>query len=493
MERQRLKRAWLEVSPAFLPPLDPDFLPASLWTRAFKAKIRDAGAPRRVMIALERCKGSVSRYDLEILSPGSSAEAREANLFFIERMVKNLLWMRGARRVSLSGSEEILKTVAKMYSRHGERSFDFGLMSRAYAEPFKVRVVKSKAMPEAAELTRPLGGHFDGYRVGFDLGASDWKVAAVARGEAVYTAEFPWNPAVQPSPRYHYYHLRAALNLAAGHLPRVEAIGGSAAGIYVNNEPRVASLFRGVKESLFAREIGPLFHRLQQEWRVPFEVANDGEVAALAGALSLKVQRLLAISMGSSQAGGYVNARGHLTDWLNELAFVPVDYRLLAPLDEWSGDRGCGVQYFSQQAVFRLAKKAGLTIDESLPAAEKLRQVQARLAAGEDGARKIFETIGVYLGYAIAHYADFYDLGHVLLLGRVTSGEGGSLILDKAQEVLKVEFPDLAERVRLHLPDERSRRFGQAVAAASLPLIRSKKGGFGENRSRLNKKGTVES
>ncbi len=477
MERRKLRRAGLEVSPVVIPPLDPGFLPASLWTRAFKAAVKEAGASCRVIVALERGKGSVSRYDGELLSPSSSAAAREANLFFVERTVKNLLWMRGARRLFLSGPEEPLKSIAKIYSRHGERSFDSGLMSRAYAEPFEVKVVNSKTVPEGAERTKPLGGHFDGYRVGFDLGASDWKVAAVCRGKTVFTAEFAWNPAVESSPRYHYYHLRAALNLAAAHLPRVEAIGGSAAGIYVNNEPRVASLFRGVKESVFAREIRPLFHRLQEEWRVPFEVANDGEVAALAGALSLKVRRLLAISMGSSQAGGYVDAAGHITDWLNELAFAPVDYRPAAPLDEWSGDRGCGVQYFSQQAVFRLAKKAGLTIDESLPAAEKLKQVQEWMSRGDDRARQIFETVGVYLGYALAHYADFYDLDYVLILGRVTSGEGGSLILNKAQEVLKVEFPDLAERISLHLPDERSRRLGQAMAAASLPLIVRKKGG----------------
>src|SRR5271170_505823 len=87
-------------------------------------------------------------------------------------------------------------------------------------------------------------------------------------------------------------------------------------------------------------------------------------------------------------------------------------------------------------------------------------------------ARRIFETIGCYAGYGVAHYADFYKLRHVLILGRVTSGEGGAIILSRAQEVLRTEFPELAENVALHLPDESSRRVGQAVAAASLPALR---------------------
>ena len=75
------------------------------------------------------------------------------------------------------------------------------------------------------------------------------------------------------------------------------------------------------------------------------------------------------------------------------------------------------------------------------------------------------------MGYGAAHYADFYDLRNLLLLGRVTSGEGGQIILEQAKKVLKVEFPDLAEKVAFHVPDEKDKRHGQAIAAASLPSI----------------------
>ena len=116
------------------------------------------------------------------------------------------------------------------------------------------------------------------------------------------------------------------------------------------------------------------------------------------------------------------------------------------PLDEWSGDRGVGAQYFSQQAVFRLAPAAGIELASSLGPAERLKAVQEMLRAGDERARQIFETIGCFVGYGVAHYADFYRLRHVLVLGRVTSGEGGSIILGRAQEVLQREFPELAGR-----------------------------------------------
>jgi len=216
-----------------------------------------------------------------------------------------------------------------------------------------------------------------------------------------------------------------------------------------------------------------LFLDIKKEWGgVPLEVIHDGDVAALAGAMSLDDTNVLGIALGSSQAGGYIDGRGNITGWLNELAFVPVDLNPHAPVDEWSGDRGTGVHYFSQEAVIRLAKVAEIVFDEKQTSAEKLKRVQELLSRGHDGARKIFETIGCYMGYGIAYYADFYDVKHVLILGRVTSGEGGNIILQKAEEVLQTEFPELAGTVRLHLPDESSRRVGQAIAAASLPALK---------------------
>src|SRR5439155_3800284 len=268
----------------------------------------------------------------------------------------------------------------------------------------------------------------------------------------------------------HFDQINDSLKRAAAHLPRVDGIGGSAAGVYVNNEVKVASLFRGVPDDLFAKRVKGLFGELKKGWNdIPFEVVNDGEVTALAGAMSLKANGVLGISMGSSQAAGYVTPDGQITSWLNELAFAPIDYNPNAPVDECSGDYGCGVQYFSQQAVARLIPKAGLRIRSDWPLPEKLVEVQKAMAAGDERAGRIYETIGVCFGYAAAHYTNFYDFQHLLVLGRVTIGQGGLVIIREAQRVLREQFSDL--KIAFHMPDEKEKRHGQAIAAASLPRL----------------------
>jgi predicted NBD/HSP70 family sugar kinase len=296
----------------------------------------------------------------------------------------------------------------------------------------------------------------------------------VKDGEVVYTEEVVWDPRNATDPSYHFNEINTALKTAAQHLPHVDAVGGSAAGVYINSRPRVGSLYRGIPQPLFATKIRNLFGDLKQAWGgIPFVVVNDGEVTALAGALSLRDAPVLGMALGSSEAGGYVTPTGELTTWLNELAFCPVDLDPEAPVDEWSRDQGVGANYFSQQAVFRLAPVAGITLGTQRSPADKLKSVQELLHRGDERARLIFETIGCYVGYGVAHYANFYELRHVLILGRVTSGKGGTIIVERAQEVLRREFPELAAKITLHLPDESSRRVGQAVAAASLPEIKS--------------------
>jgi predicted NBD/HSP70 family sugar kinase len=272
----------------------------------------------------------------------------------------------------------------------------------------------------------PLGRHLDGCRIGFDAGASDRKVAAVINGKVVFSEEVVWNPKSQSDPQYHFDEIMNALCSAASHMPRVDAIGVSSAGIYINNRVKVASLFRGVPHDLFEKRVKNLFLEIRKKWGdISLEVIHDGDVAALAGAMSLNATKVLGIALGSSEGAGYIDGDGNITGWLNELAFVPIDLDPQAPIDEWSGERGCGSQYFSQEAVIRLARKAGIALDEKQTPAEKLKHVQKLMLEGDEEARKIFETIGCYMGYGIAYYADFYDIEHVLLLGRVTSGEGG--------------------------------------------------------------------
>jgi predicted NBD/HSP70 family sugar kinase len=342
-----------------------------------------------------------------------------------------------------------------------------------YRQPLQILGARYAQAPETKETGLPLGRHLDGCRIGFDLGGSDRKCAALIDGELVYSEELAWDPYFKTDPQYHYDEIDDSLRRAAAKLPRVDAIGGSAAGVYVDNEIRVASLFRGVPRELFDSRVRRMFFELQQAWGgIPFVVVNDGEVTALAGSMALEDGAVLGVSMGTSQAGGYVTPQGNITGWLNELAFVPVDFRPAGPLDEWSRDHGVGAQYFSQQAVNRLLPAAGIELPQEMPLAEKLVETQRLMAAGDTLARAIYESLGVYLGYGIAQYADFYELRHVLVLGRVMSGEGGDVILSTAHQVLKEEFPELEQAVRLHVPGEKEKRHGQAVAAASLPAIR---------------------
>lgn len=460
--------AALAGKPAVVPPLDPDFAAASLANRALRALAGRAG-PAPLRLALERSDGSVSVYETIALSDDHPQAA--LNLPYAERLVKFLLWQRGAGTLYVGGSAAIAEHLASVYSPAGARAFDYGFMSSVFERPFTVVGRRPDDVPDAHETSSPLGRRLDGYRVGFDLGASDRKASAVANGEPVFSEEVAWDPRNQSDPAYHYAGVMDSIRRAAAHLPRLDAVGGSAAGVYIANRVRVASLFRGVPQDVFDAQVADMFIRIGRELGVPLDVVNDGEVTALAGSMSLEDNPVLGIAMGSSQAAGYVTAEGNITGWLNELAFAPIDYRPDAPSDEWSGDRGCGVQYFSQQGAARLAEKAGIAFPDGMGLPERLEALQAMMLKEEPVVARLYETIGVCLGYAVAHYADFYDLEHILVLGRVTTGPGGDIIVETAQRVLALEFPEIAERVDLALPDEKARRVGQSIAAASLPAI----------------------
>lgn len=457
------------VAPKIVPVLDPNFRPASLANRAFRAAVAASGTAQSVRIAIEQADGSVFRFDTQVFAEGAAGAA--GNFRYIERFVKFLLWSRGGYRVYFDGPVSGHARLAAHYKETATGKFDAEIMGgRIYEKPFEV--VHTKDIPAAKESSAPLGRHLDGARIGFDLGGSDRKVAAVLGGKAVFSEEIVWHPIPEKDPQWHYEQINDSLKRAAAHLPRVDAIGGSSAGVYVNNRVKVASLFRGVPADVFQSRVKDIFLELRKEWGVPFEIANDGEVTALAGSMALGENAVFGLAFGTSTAAGYVTPEGNITTWLNELAFAPIDYNPNAPVDEWSGDYGCGVQYFSQQGVGRLLAPAGIDMDKTLPLPDKLKHVQALMEKNDERARKIYETIGTYLGYAVAHYADFYDIRHILILGRVTTGQGADIILYGAREVLKAEFPEVAARIEFHVPDEKEKRHGQAIAAASLPNIR---------------------
>ena len=449
--------------------LDPEFEPAVLFNRHYVELAKTSGSAVPLVLALERENGRISRYETVVL-PKPDAMTWQ----YVERLVKFLLWARGGWKLHIGGPKAIGEYLRKVYSEHGARKFDCQMMTAAYGKKFQVVVSSADKVHAANETQTVAGRHLRGCRIGFDLGASDYKVSAVIDGKAVFTEETPWDPKSQSNPEYHYHHISAALHRAAAHLPRVDAIGGSSAGIIVDNEIRVASLLRAVPKKDFPKAAG-IFKRIQREWDVPMTVMNDGDVTALAGALSLGSQGMLGLAMGSSLAAGFMDPKGRIPGWLNELAFVPIDFQPRAALDEWSRDKGTGVMYFSQQAVNKLLPAAKISCPAKLGLPERLKEVQALMARGDERAAKIYQTIGIYLGCALAQFAEFYDVRQSLILGRVTTGEGGDIVIDTARAVLKRNFPEIARQIKIRVPDEKSRRIGQAVAAASLPALRNTK------------------
>ena len=449
--------------------LDPKFQPLSLVIREMREATKENG--QDLIIAVERNKGYTTTYKTRIFKDGIGKD--QENFRFVERMVKALLWVAGGYKIYIAGSETVGKKIKEAYSYGGAREFDVKFMERVYETKFEVITCDIKDAPKDKSSASPVGRHLDGCRIGFDAGGSDRKVSAVIDGESVYSEEVVWFPKITADPEYHYQGILEAMKTAASHMPRVDAIGVSSAGVYVDNRIMVASLFLKVSDEDFEKKVKNMYIDVAKEIgeNIPIEVANDGDVTALAGAMDLNDNSVLGVAMGTSEAAGYVDPEGNITGWLNELAFAPVDFSLDAMEDEWSGDIGCGVKYFSQDGVIKLAPAAGITLDENLSPAEKLKVVQGLMKDGDSRASDIYDTIGAYFGYAIAFYAEFYDIKHVIIMGRVTSGEGGQILLARAQEVLNKEFPELANKVELHIPDEKSRRVGQSAAAASLPKL----------------------
>ena len=453
----------IEVKTKNQPVLDPEFIPMSNFSTAFEESAKN-GKP--VILALEREEGQIMRREIKI---HGTPEMEKADLLYAERTIKMMLWASGGFQIYVCGDEKLARKIEEIYSKTGERAFDFDFMQSVYEKPFKVVSLPYEEAPKEYQRPKKIGGNNIGCRIGFDAGGSDRKVSAVIDGEPVYSEEVVWHPKVTEDPGYHYHEIVTAFRTAASKMPRVDAIGISSAGVYVNNRAMVASLFLKVPRELFDKKVKDIYINAAKEiGDVPISVVNDGDVTALAGAITLGDNRVLGIAMGTSEAVGYVNPEGNITGWLNELAFAPVDIGADKAWDEWSGDLGCGVKYFSQDAVNRLAPIAGIELDSAATPAERLKVVQGLMNKGDKRAAPVYETIGCYLAHAIAYYAKFYDIAHILLLGRVMSGKGGEILLETANRVLADEYPELLGKLEINLPDEKFRRLGQSVVAASL-------------------------
>jgi len=481
---------YLLTRPGVPAPLDPNFCPLVLSKRHYLQRVAACphhGRVSELHFAIERPGGCVGRDKLPVFA--EDHEGFDASVFLAGEVIRYMLWQRGGLKLILCGPKRICELLTAAYARGGKYEFEAATMPKIYSTPWTVVTVDAvEKLPSSREEPVVCGKVASGCRIAFDLGKSDVKTVAVKDGEVLGSAETEWD-VTNPDPQYHYDVIVKAMKDTAAKLPGpVVAIGGSATGaVSANSEATWCDCFPNVPPDVYQKRVVPIFNDIAQRefGGVPIKVINDGEVTAVAGGQMIGAGCLFGISLGSSEGSGYVYADGSLTGWINENAYNPFDLNPDAPGNPWSPHRGDAAMYLGQRAATRLAAKGGIDLPPEMmpehenmnqashvPHAQCLKKIQAAMkdAAKEPQARKIYESIGVYLGYAIAQYCEYLEIKNVLILGRVTTGHGGEVMMEFARKVLAADFPELAD-VKFHTPSEHMKRVGQCVAAAALPEL----------------------
>mmetsp|Transcript_86996 Transcript_86996/g.211103 ORF Transcript_86996/g.211103 Transcript_86996/m.211103 type:complete len:656 (-) Transcript_86996:104-2071(-) len=478
----------LLVTPAVPAPLDPDFAPVVLGKKKYLEAAKDC--KDKLDWALVRTDGC-ARYTLPVF-PEKSKDVM-ASTFLAGVLIQEMLWQRSGYQLLLCGPSRICKALKRAFSKGGAYEFEISSMPNVCGTPeqaFEVKIVASvDEMPEAKDSPQEMGKDSSGCRLAFDLGKSDIKTVAVKDGEVLYSKETEWD-VTDADPQYHYDAVVAALKLAAEKLPKVEAIGGSATGtVGANNEATWCDIFPNVPRDVYKEKVVDIFTRIAKEVAgdVPLKVINDGEVTALAAAAKIGAGNIMGISMGSDEGAGYANKDGNLTGWINEMGYVRIDFSPSGARNPWDGGvhTGCSHMYLGQRGATKLAAKGGVPVPENYvyPHADMLtikhevhaqclKMIQEAMKDPEKEAEvtKLYETIGVYLGYTLAQYTEFYPIDHVMLLGRVSKGKGGDVMLATAKKVLTEEFPDI--NITFHTADDHFKAVGQCIAASALPTLK---------------------
>ena len=138
-----MNRFGIEVTPKHSPKLDPDYTPLYLFNQAF---LKEAKKP--LGIAVERASGQmvVTRTFIH-----GTPDKRDADLYYVDRLVKSLLWVKGGFKVYICGDEDVYQTIKAAYAPGGSRAFDAEFMSGVYEKPFEV--VSCQELP--AEKNNP--------------------------------------------------------------------------------------------------------------------------------------------------------------------------------------------------------------------------------------------------------------------------------------------------------------------------------------------------
>mmetsp|Transcript_77766 Transcript_77766/g.172217 ORF Transcript_77766/g.172217 Transcript_77766/m.172217 type:complete len:522 (+) Transcript_77766:72-1637(+) len=481
----------LLVKPKVPAPLDANFAPFILGKLNYLKCAKEANCTKTLEWALPRADDCCARGSL--LCFPEASEYFEATIFLAGVLIQEMMWERSASSLQLCGPQEVCSKVKEAFSIRGKFKFEVETMPKVCGtpdSPFEVSIVASEsALPKAVDRPIKCGQDASGCRLAFDLGKSDIKTVAIKDNKVVESKETEWD-VTNADPQYHWDMILTAMKETAATLPRVDAIGGSATGtVSADNEATWCDIFPNVPPDVYKEKVVPIFKNLAKEFgNVPLKVINDGEVTAVAGAIMVGEGNLLGISMGSSEGGGYCNKDKNLLGWINELCYIQLDLNPDAKSDPWTkGHQGISHQYLGQRGATKLAVRAGVEVPEEMypdhpnmnnmrhePHAKCLKLIQAAMKdpAKKAGVTSLYETVGVYLGYALAQYCEpgHYSIDNVIILGRVSTGEGGTVMCNKAKEVLEVEFPYL-KHIKFHFPDEHFKRVGQCIAAAALPTL----------------------
>jgi len=473
--------------PAVPAPLDPNFSPVVLGKRQYMQATSECAD--ELHWALPRADGC-ARYAMKVFPEGH--EDVEASIYLAGVLIQEMIWQRSASELQLAGPPSICEALKNMYSEGGAYEFEASSMPNVCGTPgvpFQVKIVAVGDMPEARDTPQVCGKDANGCRLAFDLGKSDIKVVSVKDNEVLYSKETEWD-VTNPDPQYHYDAITAAMRLGKDALPQVDAIGGSATGtVSGNNEATWCDIFPNVPADVYKEKVVDIFKRIAKEVAgdVPLKVINDGEVTALAAVQKIGKGNIMGISMGSSEGGGYANKDGNLMGWINELCYIKLDMHPEAVTDPWTKGthRGISHMYLGQRGATKLAAKAGVKLPANYiyPHADmctirhedhaqclKLIQKAMEDPEQEPSVRQLYETVGIYLGYGLAQYSEFYPIDHVMILGRVSKGKGGDIMLATAKKVLETEFPEYAH-IEFHTADDHFKAVGQCIAAAALPSL----------------------
>jgi predicted NBD/HSP70 family sugar kinase len=479
---------YLLCRPKVPAPLDPNFAPLVLGKKNYFKFV--SGSPHFIEWALPR-SGGCARYKLPVFA--DTHEDMEASVYLAGVLIQEMIWQRSASSLLLAGPPKQCELLKAAFSKGGAYEYEASSMPNVCGTPdkeFEVKIVKAEELPALKDTPQEMGKDASGCRLAFDLGKSDIKTVAVKDGEVVYSKETEWD-VTNVDPDYHFKAIVDALQLAKATLPKVDAVGGSATGtVSGDNEATWCDIFPNVPPDVYKAKVVDIFKRMAKEVAgdVPLKVINDGEVTALAAVQKIGKGNILGISMGSSEGGGYANADGNLNGWINEMCYIKLDLNPEAPTDPWTkgAHRGISHMYLGQRGATKLAAKAGVPVPENYvyphpdmctikheDHAQCLKLIQKAMAdpAQEPQVRKLYETVGVYLGYGLAQYSEFYNIDHVMILGRVSKGAGGDLVLETAKKVLMAEFPQFGH-IQFHTADDHFKAVGQCIAAAALPVLK---------------------